>query len=430
VGERSIFWNKTIETLPVKDLKKLQLRLLRKTVERVYGNSTFYHRRLKASKTAPHQIRSLKDIERVPFTTREDLENNYEKILSVPRSQIATVRLTSGTTGKPLTVAHTQKDVDNVAEASARKLSYHGVTRKDVVQVTAPYGLWQGAWSVHWGAERIGAGVIPAGSGDSERQISLIKRFGSTVLYGVTNYHFRIAEVAKELGENLAKYSLRTGICVSENPSKSQITRLREELGYDLVAVDYGATEFPGFSVNCRAGSASHHVWSDFYLVEVVDPKSHEVLEEGERGELAITSLQREAYPLIRYLSRDITILNAFEKCECGLTHPKVGAEIDREDFMTKLRGASLFPSQVELILQKAHAPPGRVQIIVDKRTPSQEATLRIETREHLSDADQKSMKATLRDHIKNRIGVSIDNIEFVPFGTFPDKVKKTIVIE
>ena len=428
--ERSIFWNKTIETLPVRDLKKLQLRLLRRTIERVYGNSPFYHRRLKASKTVPPRIRNLKDIERVPFTTREDLENNYEEILSVPRSQVATVRQTSGTTGKPLTVAHTRKDVDNIAEASARKLSYHGVTRKDVVQVTAPYGLWQGAWSAHWGAERIGASILPAGGGDSERQITLIKRFGSTVLYGVTNYHFRIAEVAKQLGENLARYSLRTGICVAENPSKSQITRLREELGYDLVAVDYGATEFPGFSVNCSSGDASHHAWSDFYLVEVVDPKTHEVLEDGERGELAITSLQREAYPLIRYLSRDITTLEAFEKCECGLTHPKIGAEIDREDFMTKVRGTSLFPSQVELVLEKAHAPPGRVQIIVDKRTPRQEATLRIETREDLSYGDQKSMKATFRDHIKNTIGVTIDNIEFVPFGTFADKVKKTVVIE
>ena len=428
--DRSILWNKAIETLPVRDLKKLQLRLLRKTIARVYRNSTFYHTRLKASKISFPQIKHLKDIERVPFTTREDLENNYEEILSVPHSQIATVRLTSGTTGKPLTIAHTQKDVDNIAEASARKLSYHGVTRKDVVQVTAQYGLWQGAWSAHWGAERIGASIIPAGSGDSERQISLIKRFGSTVLYGVTNYHFRIAEVAKELGENLAKYSLRTGICVAENPSKSQIARLREELGYDLVAVDYGATEFPGFSVNCRGADPCHHVWSDFYFVEVVDPKSHEVLEEGERGELAITSLEREAYPLIRYLSRDITILKAFEKCECGLTHPKIGAQIDREDFMTKVRGTSLFPSQIELILEKVHAPPGRAQIIVDKRTPRQEATLRIETREGISDADQKSMKTTLRDHIKNSIGVTIDNIEFVPFGTFADKVKKTIVIE
>jgi phenylacetate-CoA ligase len=425
-----IFWNKSVETLPVKDLKKLQLKLLRNKIERVYRNNEFYHKRFKASKMNPSQIRSLKDIEKVPFTTREDLENNFREILSIPFSQVATVRLTSGTTGKPLTIAHSQKDVDNIAEASARKLSYHGVTGKDVVQVTSTYGLWQGAWSVHWGAEKIGACVIPVGSGDTERQIRIIRQFGTTVLYGVTNYHFRIAEVAKKLGENLAKYSLRVGICVAERPSKTQISRLKEEFGYNLVAIDYGATEFPGFSVNCSADVASHHVWSDFYLVEVVDPKSHEVLGEGERGELAITSLQREAFPLIRYLSRDITVLKNFEKCECGLTHLKIGADIDREDFMIKFRGTPVFPSQIESILDQIQASAGRVQIIVDKRTPKQEAILKIETRESLSKVEQESMKTTLRDQIKNRIGVTIDNIVFVPFGTFGDKIEKSLVIE
>ena len=428
--EPRIFWNKAIETLPVRDLKKLQLRLLRKTIERAHRNSPFYHAKFKANGISTRQIRGLKDIERVPFTTREDLENSFEGILSVPRSRIATIRLTSGTAGRPLTVAHTRKDIDNIAEASARKLSYHGVTRKDVVQVTAPYGLWQGAWSVHWGAGKIGACVIPASSGDTERQINLIKQFGTTVLYGVTNYHFRIAEVARELGHNLTKYSLRTGICVAEYPSKSQVSKLKEELGYDSVAVDYGSTEFPGFSVNCNGGNESHHVWSDFYLVEVVDPKSHEVLGEGERGELAITSLQREAYPLIRYLSKDVTVLEDFRKCECGLTHPKVSAQIDREDFMIKFRGTSVFPSQVEFLLEQAHAPPGRIQIIVDKRTPRQEATLKIEIREQLSYAEQESLATRLKDHIKNRIGVTIDNITFVPFGAFPDKLEKTIIIE
>lgn len=418
-----------METASVKELKNLQLKLLRGQIERAYRRSRFYHVRFKESKINPSSIRRLEDIEKVPFTTREDLENNFEGILSVPFSQVATVRLTSGTTGKPLTIVHTRKDIENIAEASARKLSYHGITAKDVIQVTATYGLWQGAWSVHWGAEKIGACVIPVGSGDTERQIRIIRQFGTTVLYGVTNYHFRIAEVARRLGENLNKYSLRVGICVAERPSDVQILKLKGEFGYSLVAIDYGATEFPGFSVNCGADVASHHVWSDFYIVEVVDPKSHEVLGEGERGELAITSLQREAFPLIRYLSRDITVLKGFEKCECGLTHLKIGADIDREDFMIKLRGTPVFPSQIESILGQLQAPAGRIQMVVDKRTPKQEATLKIETRENLSKAEQESMKTTLRDQIKNRIGVTIDNIVFVPFGTFGDKVEKSVVI-
>jgi len=348
----------------------------------------------------------------------------------VPSSEIATIRLTSGTTGKPLIIAHSRRDVENVTEASARKLSYHGVTSNDVIQVTATYGLWQGAWSVHWGAEKIGACVIPVGSGDTERQIRIIKQFGTTVLYGVTNYHFRIAEVAKKLGENLARHSLRVGICVAERPSSAQISKLKEEFGYNLVAIDYGATEFPGFSVNCSADPGAHHVWADYYLIEIIDPATHEVLGEGERGELAITSLQREAFPLIRYLSKDITALSNFDRCKCGLTHPKIAADIDREDFMIKFRGTSVFPSQIEAVLEQVHAPPGRIQIIVDKRTPRQEATLKIETRDDLLHSAQESLKTTLRDHIKNRIGVTIDDIVFVPFGTFPDKFEKTIVIK
>jgi phenylacetate-CoA ligase len=427
---QEIFWNKRIETLPVKDLKKLQLNLLRNTVERVYRNSKFYHRKLRANEVGAPRISSLNDLERLPFTTREDLENNFGEVLSVPFSQVATVRLTSGTTGRPLVIAHTQNDVESITEASARKLSYHGVGKGDVVQVTSTYGLWQGAWSVHWGAERIGACVVPVGSGDTERQIRIIRQLGTTVLYGLTNYHFRIAEIAKEIGQNLATSSLRAGICVGEKASKDQVSKLKEELGYDLVALDYGATEFPGFSVNCDRDVGSYHVWSDFYLLEVVDPKSHEVLGEGERGELAITSLQREAIPLIRYLSRDITVLNPFEKCECGLTHQKIAADIDREDFMVKFRGTPLFPSQVEHILEEVRGSGGRVQIIVDKRTPREEATLKIETVESLSNRDQESIRTTLKNQIKNRIGVTIDNVLFVPFGTFGDKLQKTVVIK
>ena len=396
--DEKIFWNKPIETAAVKSLKKLQLKLLRHQIERVYRNSKFYKARFRASGTSPSQIKSLEDIEKLPFTTREDLENNFKGILSVPLSQLATVRLTSGTTGKPLTIAHSRADIENIAEASARKLSYHGVTDKDSIQVTATYGLWQGAWSVHWGAERIGACVIPVGSGDTERQIRIIKQFRPTVLYGVTNYHFRIAEVARQLGENLSRYSLKIGICVAERPSEAQIAKLKEAFGYDLVAIDYGATEFPGFSVNCSMDVASHHVWSDFYLVEIVDPESHEVLGEGERGELAITSLQREAFPLIRYLSKDITVLKGFEKCECGLTHPKVSADIDREDSMIKLRGVPVFPSQIESILEQLKAPAGRIQVVVDKRTPRQEATLNIETNGSLPEGEQERMQTILRD--------------------------------
>ena len=424
------FWNKKIQGMSVKELKKLQLKLLRRQISFAYRNSRFYHRKFKEGKVNGLQIKSLEDIKKFPFTTREDLEKNFWNILSVPSSEVATIRMTSGTTGLPLAIPHTKTDVNNIAEASARKLTYHGVTGKDVIQVTAAYGLWQGAWSVHWGAEKIGACVLPVGAGDTERQIRVIKQFKTTVLYGVTNYHFRIAEVAKKLGESLKNYNLRVGICVAEKPSEKQIETLKREFGYENVAIDYGATEFPGFSVHCQKERRYHHVWADYYLIEVVDPKTHEPLEEGERGELAITSLQREAFPLIRYLSRDVTEYLGFEKCECGMAHPKVAIDIDREDFMTKIRGVPVFPTQIEFILNEFSELTGKCQVTVDKRTPKQEAVLKVEVYRELGKTRMKALKRRIVEEIRNRIGVTFNDVAFVQPGAFGAKYAKTLVIK
>lgn len=424
-----VFWNGRVQKASIEDLKRLQLELLRRQIRHAYRNSVFYRRKFRESGVNNPHTKSLEDIEKFPFTTREELERNFKNVLSVPFSEVATVRITSGTTGLPMTIAHTKKDIENIAQASARKLTYHGVRNKDVIQITAGYGMWQGAWSVHWGAERIGACVIPVGAGDTERQIRIIKQFKTTVLYGVTNYHFRIAEVAKKLGESLTDYNLKLGICVAERPTEQQIEILKKELGYKNVAIDYGATEFPGFSVHCEKNRDFHHVWADYYLVEVVDPKTHEPLEEGERGELAITSLQREAFPLIRYLSRDITRYVGFENCACGMSHPRLETNIDREDFMTKIRGVPVFPSQVEFILSKFPELTGRCQIIADKRTPKHNATLKVEVNAVLSQIATKTMKEEIVDQIRNKIGVTFNEVIFVPFGTFEDKFKKAVVL-
>jgi phenylacetate-CoA ligase len=288
-------------------LRDQQLFLLKKQLKRVYDKSPYYRAKFQKFGFKPSDITCIDDIRKVPLTTRDELERNYESILAVPHSRVATIRMSSGTTGSPLKIAHTKKDVNMIASASARRLKYYGATNQDVVQITSAYGLWQGAWSMHWGAEKIGACVLPVGPADSERQILLIKQFGTSILYGATNYHLRILEVAKSLGEDLSKYNLRTAICVAEKPTATQSQILKKECGYEKVISDYGATEFPGFSVNCSSDPSLHHIWSDYYIVEVVDPETHESLEEGQKGELAITSLQREAFPLIRYLSRDLT---------------------------------------------------------------------------------------------------------------------------
>lgn len=423
------FWNKRIQGAPTRELENLQLKLLRKQVARVYENSRLYRRKLKEVGLKPSAVKSLEDVQRLPFVSRQELEEHFDEVLSVPFSRVATIRMTSGTTGHPLKIAYNRGDVELIADASARKLTYHGVTGRDRVQVTAAYGLWQGGWSAHWGAEKIGACVFPVGPGDTERQIRLIKQLGTTVVYGATNFHLRILEVAKSLGEDLSSYKLRVGICVAEKPSTTQVSRLKKGFGYEKVALDYGATEFPGFSVNCEDDAGFHHVWADYHLVEVVDPETHEPLAEGERGELVVTSLQREAFPLIRYLSRDVTALAGFEKCGCGMSHPKVSADIDREDFMVKARGVPIFPSHVEVILNEFPSLTGNCQIVVDKRTPSQDMILKIETSRALSSSEERTLKGQIIEQVKNRIGVTPNDLMFVPKGTFEGKFQKTIAI-
>lgn len=423
------FWDKKLETAPVEELRSIQTKLLRRQIKRAYENSRFYRRKFKKHGVHPSQIRSLDDVTKLPFTTRAELEENFEDILSIPMTEVATIRQTSGTTGTPLTIAYSKKDLDVVANAYARKLTYHGVTSEDIVQVTATYGLWQGAWSIHCGAEKVGCFVLPVSSGNTERQIRLLKRFGTTVLYAVTSYHFRIAEVAKQMGEDLSSSSLKLGICVTEKPTKQQIKKLKKEFGYDKVMIDYGATEFPGFSVQCRTNPNSHHIWSDYHLVEAVDPNSLEPLQEGDRGELVVTTLQREAFPLIRYLSNDVTALNGYNNCDCGLSHPQVNVNIDRKDFMVKVKGTAVFPSSLEYSLEDFDELTGRSQMVVNKRTPKHETLLNVETRSDLPETTRRLLKRRIRNAIKSRVGVTIDDIIFVPTGTFESKFKKSVVV-
>jgi phenylacetate-CoA ligase len=412
------------------DLKKLQLSLLKQQIRRVYETSSFYREKFEKAGIKPSDIQTLKDIRKIPFSRREEFEQNFYNVLTVPRSEIATIRLTSGITGSPLRIAHSKKDIGQIVDASARRLTYHGITNKDIVQITSAYGLWQAAWSMHWGAEKVGACIIPVGPADTERQILLIKQFGTSVLYGVTNYHFRILEVAKAMGEDLKKYNLKTAFCVGEKPTSTQISTLKREFGYKKVIIDYGATEFPGFSVNCSEHEDEHHVWADYYLVEVVDPETHEPLEEGEKGELVITSLQREAFPLIRYLSRDVTQYIGYQKCDCGLSHPKISADIDREDFMTKIRGVTIFPSHLEHLLTKFDELTGKCQIIVDKRTPKHITSLRLETTELFSKTSERALTREIVSQLKNKVGITFNEVVFIIPGELEGKYQKVICLK
>ena len=410
----------------------LQLELLKRQIQRVFLKSKFYRDKFSQTMVAPDDIESIEDIRKLPFTTREELQNNFDHILSVSPDEIKMFIQTSGTTsGSPLTLAHTRNDINMIAESKKRELSLYGVTRQDVAQVTLPYGLWQGAWSTHWGLEEIGSFIIAIGPGDTERQLNLMRKFGTTVLFATPNYHLRIAEILKKTHVDKNDLSLRVGVCVAGKLSNQQIELLKHEMGYESVYIDYGATEFPGFCTQCPAHSESHHIWSDNYFVEIVDPDTHQPLPEGTRGELVITSLRKEATPLIRYLSRDISALyHSNVECECGLTHPKIDADICREDFMVKIRGATLFPGQIERLVEEILGVTRNVQIVVDKRQPSEILMLNIETNNCLSEATTEDIKGKILKYTKTFTGISVNKINFVPVGTFGDKYQKSVVIK
>lgn len=410
--------------------KNVQLDLLQKQIRRVYQNSNFYRDMFVKAGVTPDDIKSIEDISKLPFLTREEIQSNFDTFLSVPYDQILAIIQTSGTTqGSPLTMAHTKNDIAMVADAKRKELNLYGVTDKDVAQVTLPYGLWQGAWSTHWGLNEIGACIMATGSGETERQIDLMKRFGTTVVFATPNYHLRLAEVFKQ--SNVKDLSLRTAVCVAGRLSRQQIELLKEEMGYENVFIDYGATEFPGFCTQCPVDQETHHVWSDNYLVEVVDPETLQPLPEGSRGELVLTSLRKEATPLIRYLTRDITTLHPNDgKCACGLTHVKIDANICRKDFMVKVRGVPFFPGQIERFVENIPGLTGNVQIVVDKRHPSEEVTLNIERNDHLRDEMSDIVKTKIIKYMKSFVGIKVNNLIFVDNFTFGDKFKKSIVIE
>ncbi|MFO0795390.1 MAG: AMP-binding protein [Candidatus Brocadiaceae bacterium] len=410
----------------------LQFELLKKQIQRVFHKSKFYRDKFSRTMVTPDDIKSIEDIHKLPFTTREELQNNFDHILSVSSDEIKMFIQTSGTTsGSPLTLAHTKNDINMIAESKKRELSLYGVTRQDVAQVTLPYGLWQGAWSTHWGLEEIGSCIIAIGPGDTERQLNLMRKFGTTVLFATPNYHLRIAEILKKTQVNKNDLSLRVGVSVAGKLSNQQIDMLKQEMGYESVYIDYGATEFPGFCTQCPANAESHHIWSDNYFVEIVDPETHQPLPEGTRGELVITSLRKEATPLIRYLSRDIsTLYHSNVECECGLTHPKIDADICREDFMVKIRGATLFPGQIERLVEEIFGVTSNVQIVVDRRQPSEILTLNIEANNCLSEATTEDIKGKILRYTKTFTGISVNKINFVPVGTFGNKYQKSVVIK
>jgi len=425
-------WEPRIEEMPPADLRIMQYKLLKSLVCRLYSFSPFYHDRMKEQKVHPDDIRELSDITKLPFMFKRDLRDNYpDKIFTATREELVRYHVSSGTTGKPTVVGYTQHDLDTWTTSLARALTSIGLGRGDVLQDSYGYGLFTGGLGLHYGAERIGATVLPTSVGNTERQIELMQDLGTTAIACTPSYLLHIGEVAEKMGINIKKDTkLRTGILGAEPWTDGMRTRIENWLGiraYDI----YGTSELSGPMFTECTEQKGFHVWSDIAYVEIIDPKTSEPLSPGERGELTITILQKEALPMVRYRIGDISIVDD-SPCPCGRTHPRVQRIQGRVDDMLIIRGINVFPSQVEYTLMTIPEVGQHFQIVVDRKGALDEMLVRVELNpESFSDkiTDLIQVQQKVEHRLRNALNVNA-YVELVEPGSLPryeGKSKKVI---
>ncbi|MGI9861550.1 phenylacetate--CoA ligase [Moorella naiadis] len=406
-----MYWNERYECMPEEELRELQMERLQATVKRTFFNVPFYRRAFQEIGLEPGDIKSLDDLQKLPFTTKQDLRDNYPYgMFAVPMSEIVRIHSSSGTTGKPTVVGYTRHDIDVWAELMARALVCGGATRHDIIQNAYGYGLFTGGLGIHYGSERLGASVIPISGGNTKRQVMIMKDYGSTVLTCTPSYALYIAEVMAEMGIKPEELKLRCGIFGAEPWSESMRQEIEKRLGISAVDI-YGLSEVigPGVGIECQEKHGLH-IFGDHFLVEVIDPVTGQQLPPGQRGELVITSLTKEGLPVIRYRTRDITTLLP-GACPCGRTHLRVARFTGRTDDMLIIRGVNVFPSQVESVLLEMGGTEPHYLLIVDRVGPLDTLEVKVEVSEDLfSDKVRRleDLEKRLRHELESTLGISV----------------------
>ncbi|MBB5021148.1 phenylacetate--CoA ligase family protein [Desulfurispira natronophila] len=406
-----MLWNEEFETLPREALEALQLKRLRTTCERVYANVPFYRQAFDAAGIKPSDIRSLADLSRLPFTTKQDLRDSYPYgLFCTPMEQVVRIHASSGTTGKPTVVGYTRRDIEIWSELMARCFSAAGASRGDIVHNAYGYGLFTGGLGAHYGAEKVGASVIPMSGGNSKKQIMIMKDFGSTVLTATPSYALHLAEVAEEEGIPMESLNLKVGIFGAEPWSNAMRQELEAKLDLDAIDI-YGLSEIigPGVSIECIEAKHGMHIMEDHFIAEIIDPESGEPLPPGEKGELVFTTVTKEAFPLIRYRTRDITRLIS-EPCRCGRTFHRMEKVSGRSDDMLIIRGVNVFPSQIEALLMNVKAIEPHYQIIVDSKDHMDTLEVQVEVNHHLFSDEIRhlqNLSASIQKDIKDLYGIS-----------------------
>jgi len=400
-----------IETLPREELEALQLKRLRGLCERVYANVAFYRHAFDEAGITPADIKSLADIRYLPFTEKQDLRNHYPfGMFAVPKDNVVRLHASSGTTGKATVVGYTQRDIANWATMMARSFTAAGASRRDVIHIAYGYGLFTGGLGAHYGAERLGATTVPVSGGSTRRQAMLLKDFGATVLCCTPSYALVLYETAKEAGIDFKDLPLRVGVFGAEPWSNEMRRDIENKMGIKAMDI-YGLSEVmgPGVGIECAEAQNGAHVMEDHYLVEVIDPVTLEPLPPGEVGELVITTLTKEAQPLIRYRTRDITRLD-YTPCKCGRTFARMHRVQGRSDDMLIIRGVNVFPSQIESILLEIEGLSPYYQLVVRREGILDTLTIQVEVDEkNFSDEVKKlqRLEGKIQKNIKEFLGVT-----------------------
>ena len=425
-------WDPRVEEMPRDELQTMQYRLLKTLVYRLYSFSPFYHDRMREESVHPDDIRTLEDIRKLPFMYKRDLRDNYpDKIFVAGQDDLVRYHVSSGTTGKPTVVGYTRNDLDNWTTSLARGLVSCGLGRGDVLQVSYGYGLFTGGLGLHYGAERIGATVLPTSVGNTERQIELMQDLHTTAIACTPSYLLHIGEVAEKMGVSIKDdTNLRTGILGAEPWSDTMKHRIEDWLGikaYDI----YGTSELSGPMFCECTEQAGFHVWGDLAYVEILDPETGEQLEPGQQGEMVITMLQKEALPMVRFKIGDITSFDD-SVCGCGRTHPRVQRISGRVDDMLIIRGINVFPSQIEYTLLTIPEVGQHFMIEVDRKGALDDMLVKVEVKkEAFSDkiTDLMAIRKKVEQRLRNALNVAV-NVELVEPGSLPrfeGKAKRVI---
>ncbi len=407
-----MIWNPSKECMPREQLRELQGKRLQKLVAYVYHNVPFYRHKMQEMDLMPEDIRSIDDIVKLPFTTKQDLRDNYPYgLMAAPKSEVVRVHASSGTTGNPTIVGYTRKDLAVWSEVMSRCLSAYGVTRDDTFSVSYGYGLFTGGLGAHYGVENLGATVIPASTGNTEKHVRLIRDLKITGIACTPSYALYLAETVDKMGIDKHELSLRIGAFGAEPWTERMRLEIQERLGLKAYNL-YGLSEImgPGVSCECEAQNGSH-IHEDHFYPEIIDPVTLEPLPKGEQGELVFTTLTKEGMPLLRYRTKDLTSLMPGE-CPCGRTSVRMTPIMGRSDDMLIIRGINVFPSQVESVILSMKEFEPRYMLVVDRVNNLDTLQVQVEVRRDYFSDDISAMlnlKKALSDKLKSVLSISAD---------------------